>query len=113
MSFIGSNHYHYSLCSSVYSGPDGMRHHRKICLDHVYTGFSKAQSIGSLNAGHVTRDAPINAFPRRRSERVGGIGWGITKTGSFDVNLLKSGNQIQRKYFRDQKENELSRRPFP
>uniref|UniRef100_A0A7M6DNI9 Uncharacterized protein n=1 Tax=Clytia hemisphaerica TaxID=252671 RepID=A0A7M6DNI9_9CNID len=114
MTVIGSS-YHYSFGVPIHTGPDSIRPYRRTRLDATYTGFSKSQTnVGSLDTGHVTHDSPINPFPRRRSDRVGGIGWGLSKPGAYDAGLLKSGHQIQRKHFRDQKENELSRRPpFP
>ena len=114
MSFNRSS-YHYSFGAPIFTGPDALRPTRRPKLDSTYIGFSKNfTAIGSLDTGHVIHDTPQNPFPRRSFERVGGIGWGLSKPGAYDVKNLKSGHQIQRKYFRDQKEGQLSRRPpFP
>lgn len=103
-----TNSYH----QPIFSGPDGQGHCKRPPIDPRYIGIGTHKYAGSFDTTHVTRDAPVNPFPKRSSEYVGGVGWGVHIKG-YNSDLLKNGNQIQLKDFRGACQERLERWPFP
>jgi len=88
----------YSMATNdipVFSGPDGARDCYKKVKDPMCIGIGKQAESQSITTQHITTDHPKNPFPKKSSEVVGGIGWGI-KIKEYNEDLIKSGHQLRK-----------------